>query len=207
MNNFKNLITTYFIIGVLCVLITYLAFRKPEKEVKLITIEVPEKTGSFLPLVLEDVEKVKDSIVYEDRIVYLENEVNKELTEKYLQAVKERDSLEQLNLYLSAIQIRTYNETFEDDHIKLSMELETTGYLNYITPEYVIKSYSLTAERTEDIKRSIYYGMTINNDLTLTNINILGNIGIKNKKEDLFILGVGTNKNITLTYLRTIFKY
>lgn len=58
-------------------------------------------------------------------------------------------------MFLEAIQIRTYIETFENDDIKLSMEIETTGYLNSVTPSYTIKSYSLTTP-VEDRKKELF---------------------------------------------------
>lgn len=182
-----------------------LLLRKPN--VKLITIEVPEKSGSFLPLVLNDVETVKDSIVYKETIIPVENPVNKKLAEEYAQAVHENDSLKQRNMFLEAIQIRTYIETFENDDIKLSMEIETTGYLNSVTPSYTIKSYSLTTPVEDRKKRTIYGGMTVSNTLLLDNFEIIGNLGLKTKKDNVFLLGYGTRDNIYLTYLTTFFNF
>jgi hypothetical protein len=203
----KHFLILYLIIILLAGGLGWCLFK--DKEVKLITIEVPERTGAFPPLEITPVTKAKDSIVYRDRVVYLKDstEVNKELAEKYLQAIHERDSLKQLNLYLSAIQIRRYNETFEDEYIKLSFEAETTGYLNYITPSYIIKPYSLTVPIKERKKLAFYFGASVRNNLVFDNFAVGGILGYKNKKDNVFLVEYNTKEEITVTHLINIFNF
>lgn len=206
LSKLQHVLGLYLVILTLLGIIGFLTMY-PTVEEKIVEIKVPEQSGSFESLVIEDVEKAKDSIVYKETIIRIENEVNKKLAEQYAKAVHENDSLKQRTLFLEAIQIRRYNEVFENDKVKLSMEIETTGYLNSITPSYTIKSYSLSTTIEERKKQSIYGGVTVSNNLQLNNFEVIGNLGLKTKKNNIFLLGYGTQDNIYLTYLTTFFNF
>lgn len=202
----NNLIHFIVLYGIIITLIFFL-FKKKNCVSQEILIEIPEKTGDFKPVEENKVEKTKDSIVFKKEIIYLENEVNKELSEKYIQAVREKDSLEQLNLYLSAVQIRTYNYHFENEDLDLFVDVETTGFLNQIYPQYTIKKQSLTIPIETKNFRSIYGGLRFSNSQNLDNFLIEGSLGFRNKKDNLFVLGYNTRKEISFTYLIKIFNY
>src|SRR5690606_24265877 len=79
---------------------------------------------------------INDSIIYKDKIIRIENPINKELVEKYKQA---KDSLEQLKLYLDAITVRSYEDTVEDDNLVFNYKAKTTGTLDEFKFNYTIK--------------------------------------------------------------------
>jgi hypothetical protein len=131
--------------------------------------------------------------------IEIENPVNKELEQKYLNTLSEN---EKLKLYLEAIQKRTYVDTLENKHIKFSYIALTTGTLDSIKFDYEVKSDTLK------IKQPVF---NLLGGLSLqSNINTLKtypglNIGFQNKKKDILLFEYNTNKDISVIYIKNIF--
>jgi hypothetical protein len=164
------------------------------------TIVIPPIKGTFkkiTPKEIKPIIKFKDSIVYLDRVKYLDAPVDKELAKEYLKA---KDSISKLNLYLSSIQVRKYKQTFSDKNIDITIDAETTGTLDKITPTYVFK-HPREIEVAKNTVFAIYTGGSMN--LSIPNIKpeFFANIGFQNKRGDIIIGGIGTNKTIQAIYV------
>jgi len=116
---------------------------------KTITVEVPEKKGSFEldQNILQWPVKGKDSIIYKtnfkDSIIYIENKVNEKLAEDY-QALK--SEFDRYKLFLEAIKIQQYSKTFEDDYFTATVTGEVQGELKSMAFDYKIKARTIQTD-------------------------------------------------------------
>jgi|GEM_PF-3420342 hypothetical protein len=114
-----------------------------------ITVEVPEKKGSFEldDNILQSPIKGKDSIIYrtkfKDSIIYIENKVDEKLAEDY-QALK--SEFDRYKLFLEAIKIQKYSKTFEDDYFAGTVSGEVQGELKSMAFDYTIKHRSMQTD-------------------------------------------------------------
>ena len=138
-------------------------------------------------------------ITKEGDTIEIENPVNKELEQKYLNALSEN---EKLKLYLEAIQKRTYTDTLEDKNIKIDYIAETTGTLNDIKINYTIKPDTIK------IKKPVFtlYGGLGSSMSVDIKPGIKLNLGYQNKKGNLIFAGYDPiNRTITADYNIKIF--
>ena len=131
-------------------------------------------------------------------IIKVENPVNKELEQKYLNALSEN---EKLKLYLEVIQKRTYIDSLENKDIKFKYTALTTGTLDSIKFDYVIKPDTIKIKQPVF---SLLGGLSLETNMNTLQPNLKANIGFQNKKKDILLLG-GNNKEINITYLKNIF--
>ena len=116
---------------------------------KTITVEVPEKKGSFEldQNILQWPVKGKDSIIYKtnfkDSIIYIENKVDEKLAENY-QALKSK--FDRYKLFLEAIKIQQYSKTFEDDYFTATVTGEVQGELKSMAFDYTIKPRAIQTD-------------------------------------------------------------
>jgi hypothetical protein len=121
---------------------------KPTKS-KSITVEVPEKKGSFKldDNILNLPVKRKDSIIYKteskDSIIYTENKFNIKLAEDY-QALK--SEFDRYKLFLEAIKIQNYSKTFEDDYFTATVTGEVQGEVKSMAFDYTIKPRTIQTD-------------------------------------------------------------
>ena len=139
------------------------------------TITTPEIGGDF-----EEQEpnyiKGKDSIItkWKTKEIKTPNPVNDSLAIAYQSA---KDSLERYKLYLSAIQIKTFKNTFEDEYLKLSLTGRVQGDLLGVTPKYTIKSQKIEVPETS---LRFLIGGGIGNNLGFNDFTYRVNLGIQN---------------------------
>ena len=131
--------------------------------------------------------------------IEIENQVNKDLESKYLNALSEN---EKLKLYLQAIQKRTYVDSLEDKNVKINYTALTTGTLDSIKFKYEVKSDTIK------IKQPIF--SLLGGFSLQSNINTLKtypglNIGFQNKKKDILLFEYNTNKDMSIKYIKNIF--
>ena len=111
-----------------------------------ITVEVPEKKGSFEldNNILQWPVKMKDSIIYQDKfkdsIIYIENKVNLKLAKDY-QALK--SEFDRYKLFLEVIKIQNYSKTFKDDYFTATISGEAQGEVLSMALDYKIKPRSI----------------------------------------------------------------
>ena len=130
--------------------------------------------------------------------IKIENPVNKELEQKYLNALSEN---EKLKLYLEAIQKRTYKDTLENKHLKFSYTALTTGTLDSIKFDYLIKSDTIK------IKQPVFRllaGPSLEFNYLTMKPSIGINVGFQNKKGNIFTGGLNSSQQITIGYYHNL---
>jgi hypothetical protein len=133
--------------------------------------------------------------------IKIENLVNKELEQKYLNALSEN---EKLKLYLEAIQKRTYMDSLENKDIKFKYTALTTGTLDSIKFDYVIKSDTIK------IKQPVFRllaGPSLEFNYLTMKPSIGINVGFQNKKGNIFTGGINSSQQITIGYYHNLWTY
>lgn len=160
------------------------------KETKIITVTVPELSGSS-PIIInpKPIVTTKDSLIYEDSIIYTENPFNKELVEKYNKLKSEKDKLV---AYLNSIQIRNYKVPFENDTIKIVGNIEVQGELKSVNYDWFVKErdLKLPIEITKP-KMNLLLGGSVSNTIDLTKFNLNLNVGVQRKNGDIILGSYG----------------
>lgn len=163
-------------------------------------IIIKEKTGYFEIKKPTPVKGVGYTFVTsKGDTIYLENPVDKELEAEYLKA---KDSLAKLELYLKAIQKRTYKDSLEDENIVINYEAKTTGTLDNIKIDYKTKLDSVKIKKPVFV---LYTGLgtSVGQDLS-PGVKI--NLGYQNKKGSVIFAGYDPiNKVATVDYNIKIF--
>lgn len=195
--NLKNII-----IGILILILAFFIGRwTSSKEIKIITVTVPESSGSS-PIIInpKPIITTKDSLIYQDSIIYTENPFNKELIDKYNKLESERDKL---LAYLNSIQIRKYKVPFENDTIKIVGDVEVQGELKSIKYDWTIKERKLNIP--VEIKKptmNLLIGGTVSNTVELDKFNFNATVGIQRKNGDVILGSYGVfDKSIQVGYL------
>ena len=163
-------------------------------------IVTPEKKGSFEfknPTYIKVPEFNYTQL--DGTTIVIENPINIELAEKYQ---RETDSLKRKLMYYNAIQMHKYSDTIKDKNIQIDYFAETTGTLDNIKINYKIFSDTIKVKQPVF---SLLGGLSLqSNTLTLKTYPGL-NIGFQNKKKDIFLLGVNTNQDVEVKYIKNIF--
>jgi len=199
--NIKKLIYPIIIILLLFVIfIQRSCYNRDLPSVENQGVTVPAQHGSFngvKPTKVHDT-IVKDSIVFKDKIIPVTNPLDKQLVIDYLKA---KDSIAKLNLFMNAVKINKYKQNFDNNDINLTVEAETTGTLNYIKPTYTIKEKTIDVPvKVKQTVFALYTGVEVYNNATLTNSGIKIDLGIQNKKGDIYTAGYDTNNNVFIGY-------
>ena len=152
------------------------------------TIILHEKTPSEIKIV-----KGKEIIVYKN------NEINKELAlENYnlqIAYINAKDSLEREKLYKTAIELKSFNQPFENDNFKANIKGIVQGEVKELQLDYEIKK---VPEKV--VKFRLLAGLGINTDA------VNANLGFQNKKGGIFEVGYDTEKRINIGYKVSLFK-
>jgi hypothetical protein len=163
-------------------------------------VTIPSQNGSFnslKPVKIHDT-MVKDSIIFKNKIIPVINPLDKELVINYLKA---KDSIDKLNLFINAVKINKYKENFDNKDISFTIEAETTGTLNYIKPTYIIKEKTIDVPvKIKQTVFAVYTGVEAYNNALLNNFGVKIDLGIQNKKGDIYTAGFDTNNNIYIGY-------
>ena len=162
------------------------------------TIITPPKEGSFEYTKPDEVDK-PDYIYITTKgdTVRFQNPLNKELKSKYDSVAKSNDALKLKLLYYSAIQTRSYKKVFDNKDVTATVFAETTGTLDSLRFDYVIKS------DTFKVKQPVFRllaGPSLQSNITTLKTNLGLNLGIQNKKGNILTVGYNTNQQITATY-------
>lgn len=163
-------------------------------------VTIPSQHGSFNSLKPVKIHNtiIKDSIIFKNKTISVINPLDKELVINYLKA---KDSIDKLNLFINAVKINKYKENFDNKDISLTIEAETTGTLNYIKPTYIIKEKTIDVPvKIKQTVFAIYTGVETYNNTSLNNFGVKIDLGIQNKKGDIYTAGFDTNNNIYIGY-------
>ena len=202
-----------FRISLIVVSITVIFFiqrgcSKKDEPVKKIEAVIPKVEGKFdKPTKVIEGKSKKDSVIWKDKIIRTENPVNKKMAQELMEALKYKDSVKILKLYLSAIEEKDGTYVFDDKNLNLEVVTRTRGTLLSIKPKYTIKEK--TVEVPVKQKKQVfamYAGVGISDNLQFNNFAAEVEIGLQNKAGDIISAGNDTQKNISLKYSKQLFK-
>jgi hypothetical protein len=198
-----NLIKKYFwqilVVGLVILLFLQRSCQSDDKIDNSGIIVTPPKIGGFdyyKPKELKGTKYIH--ITTKGDTIEIENQVNKDLESKYLNALSEN---EKLKLYLQAIQKRTYVDSLEDKHIKFSYTALTTGTLDSIKFNYEVKSDTLK------IKQPVFRllgGPSLEFNYLTMKPSIGFNLGFQNKKGNILTGGINSSQEITIGYYHNL---
>jgi hypothetical protein len=151
------------------------------------TVIIPSKQSEFKavkPTVIKvPVYKYK---TLAGKTIKLTNPINEELARNFEQLQRSNDSLKLKLVYFNAIQIRKYEQNFNDKNLNATVYAQTTGTLDSLKLKYTIKADTIVIKPKESVF-ALYVGAGAYSDLTSTKFKV--NVGIQNRKGN--ILGVG----------------
>lgn len=191
--NFKHITTLYIIIGLLLFSL-FLQRSYPNDTVKvknLIQYDTIFKPVPSKPVVITKYKTIRGKdVLIPGKIDTIEVKV----FEKAVDTTK-------LNMFIDARKIRSYTTDFNNNDADISIYTETKGELLKIIPTVTIKQ-----PKAKETIFAMYAGLEVYNDLKLSNPGIKIDIGIQNKKGDIFTGGYDTNQNIYIGYKKQLFK-
>tara|TARA_R110000796_G_scaffold181330_3_gene297951 strand:- start:1280 stop:1918 length:639 start_codon:yes stop_codon:yes gene_type:complete len=186
--------------------LSYIHFQ-PVEDVVVIT---DEKTGG----VEEKIDDVVRDTIYIETIVpgqaqpqRKEIVVDSTYKADYEKAIKDNDSLKAKNLFLESISLNTWNGNLIDNKdIKIDGKFLTRGKLLEYKVDYKIKSDTLTFKPTikyQHPRLTLLPGIKLGlptDPLNNTEPVIELNVGIQNKKGNIFSVGIDSQKRFTVGY-------
>lgn len=138
-------------------------------------------------------------------IEYKNNEVNKELAiENYnlqMAYTNASDSIERLKMYIDAIQLKSFNKTFEDNYLKADVKGIVQGDVKELGFDYIIKPQPIPIT-----KFRLLAGINVSNTLLFEKPLFNANLGFQNAKGNILEFGYDTEKRINIGYKQSIFK-
>ena len=192
MNNYKHLATLYILIGLL-IFSLFLQRSCNNKIAKVKT--VVQYDTIFKPLetktkVVTKYRNIKgDDVLIPGKIDTIEVKV----FEKSVDSV-------QFKMFVNATKIRSYTTKFNDSVVDVSIYTETKGELLKIVPTVKVKQV-----KVKETVFALYGGVEVYNNLQLSNPGIKVDLGIQNKKGDIFTGGYDMNQNIYIGFKKQIF--
>jgi hypothetical protein len=138
-------------------------------------------------------------------IEYKNNEVNKELAiENYnlqMAYTNATDSIERLKMYINAIQLKSFNKTFEDDYLSATLKGISQGEVKEIGLDYKIKPQPIPIT-----KFRLLAGLNVSNTLLFDKPIFNANLGFQNAKGNIIEVGFDSEKRINIGFKKSIFK-
>jgi len=186
--------------------LSYIHFQ-PVEDVVVIT---DEKTGG----VEEKIDDVVRDTIYIETIVpgqaqpqRKEIVVDSTYKADYEKAIKDNDSLKAKNLFLESISLNTWDGNLIDNKdIKIDGKFLTRGKLLEYSVDYKIKSDTLTFKpkiKYQHPRLTLLPGIKLGfptDPLNNTEPVIELNVGIQNKKGNVFSVGIDSQKRLTVGY-------
>lgn len=195
MNNYKHLATLYILIGLL-IFSLFLqrscdnkkSFQKVKTIVQYDTIFKPSENKTKVVTKYRNVKG--DDILILGKIDTVEVKVFEKAT----------DSV-QFNMFTNATKIRSYTTEFKDSVADVSIYTETKGELLKIVPTVKVKQV-----KVKETVFALYGGIEVYNNLQLSNPGVKVDLGIQNKKGDIFTGGYDMNQNIYVGFKKQLFN-
>ena len=168
------------------------------------TSEIPtrETKGTFKTDTIIEHVTIKGRVQYEkgkEVIVYKNNEINKELAlENYnlqIAYINAKDSLEKEKLYKTAIELKSFNQPFENDNFKANVKGIVQGEVKSLQLDYEIKKVPIKETK---------FRMLLGGGVTFKAVDL--NVGFQNAKGNILEVGYDTEKNIRVGYKQSIFS-
>lgn len=165
------------------------------------TKPIPTK-GTFKTDTIILHEKIKGKIIKvkgKEIIVYKNNEINKELAEEnynlQIAYINAKDSLEKEKLYKTAIELKSFNQPFENDSFKANVKGIVQGEVKSLQLDYEIKKVPIKETK---------FRMLLGGGVTFKAVDL--NVGFQNAKGNILEVGYDTEKNIRVGYKQSLFS-
>jgi hypothetical protein len=190
-----------------------------EPNITLQKVTTKEVKGSFeakevvnVPLVQNrNTEPNKKGSVFRQNLSndkFLQEQINKLLAENKKQSeefAEANDSMQKL-LYAKSTELNQFNQTFDDDKVKIDVSGIAQGTVKSLKANYTIKPQTIDVtvkqkERVFALKTGIEYG----NSIELNKGVLKVNLEFENRKGNCYGIGYDTDQRIWLKYTITIF--
>lgn len=188
----------YFIVIVVLAILLFTRTCKNENTL----VEIPEVKKTMTTI-------YKDSIVYKPIFKTITKEkivtdtiVDSELVawlEDNLKVYREaHDSLKKENLYLKSIEPKFFTTHTTDENLDLKLTGYVSGTIHNITPKYIIKKKTIEIPK----KNAFLMGGQIGQTKDFNSAIFVANLGLQNKKGNIFLIGYDTEKRINVGFLK-----
>ena len=151
------------------------------------------------PVLHEKIKGETKKVKGKEIIVYKNNEINKELAlENYnlqIAYINAKDSLEKEKLYKTAIELKSFNQPFENDNFKANVKGIVQGEVKSLQLDYEIKKVPIKETK---------FRMLLGGGVTLKAADL--NLGFQNAKGNILEIGYDTENNIRVGYKQSIFS-
>jgi hypothetical protein len=114
------------------------------------------------------------------------------------------DSLQQIQAYNKAIEIKAFKERFQDNYIDAYVSGEVAGNIKQMRFDYTIKPQTITVDAPKQ-KNHLYLGVNVANTIQLNEPLFSAGIGIQNKKGNILNFSFDTEKRIGIGYYKKLF--
>jgi len=179
------------------------------------TIQTKEVKGKF-----EAVKPIQEPIIITipgtNEIVYKESGNEKLLQSQIDQLISENKALQefynqasdslQKALYNKAIEVKSFNQTFEDDKLKATSSGLVRGEIQSLKLDYTIKPQTIETPAQKEVVFRLLGGFEYGNNTTLSNSIFKANLGIQNRNGSIFRASVDNLQNIYIGYDFSIFN-
>lgn len=183
------------IIAILLIVIWFKGCGKSE-------IPTPPTKGTFKTDTIIKHVTIKGRVQYvkgKTVTVYKNNEINKELAEEnynlQIAYINAKDSLEKEKLYKTAIELKSFNQPFENDNFKANVKGIVQGEVKNLQLDYEIKKVPIKQTK---------FRMLLGGGVTFKAADL--NVGFQNSKGNVLEFGYDTEKNIRVGYKQSIFS-
>lgn len=179
------------------------------------TIQTKEVKGKF-EAVKPKQEPIQNHIVEGNKKVVKENSNDEFLQSQINQLIAENKALQdfynqasdslQKALYDKAIEIKAFNQTFEDDKLKATSSGLVRGEIQSLKLDYTIKPQTIETPPEKEVVFRLLGGFEYGNNTTLSNSVFKANLGIQNRNGSIFRASVDNLQNIYIGYDFSIFN-
>jgi hypothetical protein len=115
------------------------------------------------------------------------------------------DSLK-IALYNKAIEIKSFNQTFEDNHLKATSSGLVRGEIQSLKLDYTIKPQTIETPPEKEVVFRLLGGFEYGNNTTLSNSIFKANLGFQNRNGNIFRASIDNLENIYIGYDFSIFN-
>lgn len=188
-----------------------------------IEITIPEKEGKFDPIENPEPDKKenegnsstnypsnkpKSKYNYEIKwdTIEVENPLNLKLVN---QLNNMTDSVQLLKAYINAISINNYTQPFEDEFMKATVKVTTTGTLDKLSLDYKIKEKKVPADIPVRKTNKILIGAAVGNEIgkdIILKPTFRGDLNYQTNKGNIYSIEYYSNKNLFIGYKTVLFK-
>ncbi|HSE99896.1 MAG TPA: hypothetical protein VLA48_03285 [Nitrososphaeraceae archaeon] len=199
----KSVNKTLVICIVIFILIIFLFQRSCSKPNTIQKVIIPEKVGRFEKADTIIVTKTKDSVIWKQTAIKTENPINKKMAAELIDALKYKDSVKVLKMYLEAIQERDGTYVYDNTDLKLEIFTKTRGEILSIKPSYKIKEREeKVLVKNKETVFALYGGLGLETTTDLNTLTPQVNLGFQNNSGNILMFEYGiTDKSVGAKYI------